>query len=208
MIYLNYLEQLNKVYTNPLLDEMKNYAHLHHVPIIQDEGLELLIHIIEISKAKKVLEIGSAIGYSALEMIYRTGVHVTTIERDPEMITLAKENFKKSGKENSVTLIEGDAITLPNELFEVYDVIFIDAAKGKYIQFFEKYEKYLALKGVIFTDNLLFHDMVGKDLVDKNKRTRQLVSKINQFNEWVTQKEEYHTHIYEIGDGIALSYLK
>lgn len=205
---MNYLEQLNPVYQNPLLDEMKEYALLHHIPIIQDEGLELLIHVIEIAKAKEVLEIGSAIGYSALQMIYRTGVHVTTIERDPEMIELAKHHFSISGKENHVTLIEGDALTSPDDLFGLYDVIFIDAAKGQYIKFFEKYEKHLAPKGVIFTDNLLFHHMVGQDLVDKNKRTRQLVNKINQFNEWVTKKEEYHTHIYEIGDGIALSYLK
>ncbi|MGD9909030.1 MAG: O-methyltransferase [Candidatus Izemoplasmatales bacterium] len=205
---MSYLEQLNPVYKNPLLDEMKIYANLHHVPIIQDEGLELLIHVIEISKASRVLEIGSAIGYSALQMIFRTGVHVTTIERDPEMIELAKRHFTTSGKEKNVTLIEGDALTIPNDIFGLYDVIFIDAAKGQYIKFFEKYEKYLAPHGVIFTDNLLFHDMVGKDLVDKNKRTRQLVNKIHQFNEWVTKKEEYHTHIYEIGDGIALSYLK
>jgi len=205
---MDYLNNINPVYHHPLLDTMKDYAHEHHVPIIQDEGLELLIHIIEIAKARNILEIGSAIGFSALQIVFRTGATVTTIERDPEMITQAKTNFEASGKQAFIQLIEGDALEIPNSLFGTYDVIFIDAAKGQYIKFFEKYEKFLAPKGVIFTDNLLFHDMVGKDLIDRNKRTRQLVRKINQFNEWVTKKDNYHTHIYEIGDGIALSYLK
>lgn len=205
---MDYLSELNHSFHHELLEEMNDYAQKNHVPIIQDEGLSFLIQVLRLSQAKQVLEIGSAIGYSALSMVLQTGVHVTTIERDQKMIDEAKKNIALSKKKSFIRLIEGDALELDDSLFEHYDVIFIDAAKAQYINFFKKYEKFLNPHGVIFTDNLLFHDLVSQKDLNLSKRTKQLVEKIRKFNQWVSSNPNYDTHIYSIGDGIALSIKK
>ncbi len=205
---MSYFDNLNKGFAHPLIDEMKEFAQIHQVPIIMNEGLELLIQLILISKAKKVLEVGTAIGYSAISIALRTGVSIDTIERDSLMIFEARKNIQKANLDNRIHLFEGDALLLDNQLFSEYDLIFIDAAKAQYIKFFEKYSVLLKKGGFIFTDNLLFHHLVEEPDKIIAKRTKDLVRKIDQFNHWIVNLSDFQTYLYEIGDGIALSIKK
>mgnify|MGYP000908795559 CR=1 FL=1 len=198
-----YLVQVNKKETNPLLVSFRVFAEENDVPIITYEGLQFLVHVIQLRGIKNVLEIGTAIGYSSIAMVLKTGVNVTTIERKDEMVKLAKENFTKAGVEEKITLIHQDALEVDETTLGEFDLIFIDAAKSQSIKFFEKYETLLTDKGVIVTDNLLFHDLFNQEVRDRN--LRQLLRKIDTFNKYVVEKEGYNTYIYTLGDGMSLS---
>lgn len=198
-----YLKQINKKETNTLLVSLRTFADEHKVPIITEVGINFLIQLIKLRNIKTVLEIGTAIGYSSIAMATHTDVSITSIERDQEMYQKAKENVKKANLENKISLIYGDALDIDETILEEVDLIFIDAAKAQSIKFFEKYETRLSNKGIIVTDNLLFHGLVIAEIKDRN--LRQLVRKIDTFNKWVVQKEPYDTYIYKIGDGMSVS---
>lgn len=198
-----YLVQVNKKETNPILVSFRQFAEENDVPIITYEGLQFLVQIIQLRGIKNVLEIGTAIGYSSIAMVLKTGVTVTTIERKDEMVQLARENFTKAGVEEKITLIHQDALEVDESTLGKFDMIFIDAAKSQSIKFFEKYEALLSDKGVIVTDNLLFHDLFNQEVRDRN--LRQLLRKIDTFNKYVVEKEGYNTYIYTLGDGMSLS---
>ena len=198
-----YLVQVNKKETNPLLVSFRTFAIENDVPIITYEGLQFLVQIIKLRSIKKVLEIGTAIGYSSIAMALKTDVTVTTIERSGEMVELAKQNIKKASMEDRVTVIHQDALEVDEESLGMFDLIFIDAAKSQSIKFFEKYETLLTNKGVIVTDNLLFHDLFNQEVRDRN--LKQLLRKIDAFNKYVVEKEGYNTYIYTLGDGMSLS---
>ena len=199
----NYLQEINKKETNPLLVSFRTFAIENDVPIITYEGLQFLVQIIKLRSIKKVLEIGTAIGYSSIAMALKTDVTVTTIERSGEMVELAKQNIKKASMEDRVTVIHQDALEVDEESLGMFDLIFIDAAKSQSIKFFEKYETLLTNKGVIVTDNLLFHDLFNQEVRDRN--LKQLLRKIDAFNKYVVEKEGYNTYIYTLGDGMSLS---
>ena len=186
-----YLVQVNKKETNRLLVSFRAFAIENNVPIITYEGLQFLIQIIKLRGITKVLEIGTAIGYSSIAMVLKTGVNVTTIERKDEMVKLAKENFTKAGVEEKITLIHQDALEVDETTLGEFDLIFIDAAKSQSIKFFEKYETLLTDKGVIVTDNLLFHDLFNQEVRDRN--LRQLLRKIDTFNKYVVENAEYNS---------------
>jgi len=194
---------VNKKETNPLLVSFRTFAIENDVPIITYEGLQFLVQIIKLRSIKKVLEIGTAIGYSSIAMALKTDVTVTTIERSGEMVELAKQNIKKASMEDRVTVIHQDALEVDEESLGMFDLIFIDAAKSQSIKFFEKYETLLTNKGVIVTDNLLFHDLFNQEVRDRN--LKQLLRKIDAFNKYVVEKEGYNTYIYTLGDGMSLS---
>lgn len=198
-----YLNEINKKETNPLLVSFREFALENKIPIITYEGLQFLIQVINLRNANRVLEIGSAIGYSSISMATYTNAEIVTIERNMEMIELAKQNIKKAQLQDRITLIEGDALEVDEKTLGTFDVIFIDAAKAQSIKFFEKYETTLTKNGVIVTDNLLFHDLVDQQVKDRN--LRQLLRKIDTFNKYVVEKEGYHTYIYHLGDGMSLS---
>ena len=173
------------------------------VPIITYEGLQFLVQIIKLRGIKKVLEIGTAIGYSSIAMTLKTDVDVTTIERDEDMVQLAMQNIKKAGMDDRITVIYQDALEVDEKTLGMFDLIFIDAAKSQSIKFFEKYETLLTDKGVIVTDNLLFHDLFNQEVRDRN--LKQLLRKIDAFNNYIVEKEGYSTYIYTLGDGMSLS---
>ena len=186
------------------ISELKQYAREHHVPIMQDEGITFICDYIRKHHSKHILEIGSAIGYSAICFTsVSQDVVVTTIERDDEMYQEALKNIQKSGLENRITIIHGDA----NEVIVEgkYDVIFIDAAKSQYQKFFEKYQENLKAEGVVITDNLSFHGMVEDISLPHNRNTRQLVRKIQSYIEFLKQNEQFDTTFYSLGDGISVS---
>ena len=199
----NYLQEINKKETNPLLVSFVAFAEENKVPIITYEGINFLIQVIKLRNIKNVLEIGTAIGYSSIAMALKANVTVTSIERDKKMFDIASENVKKANVSDKVTLIYEDALNVDETTLGTFDLIFIDAAKAQSIKFFEKYETILSEKGVIVTDNLLFHGLVDQTVKDRN--LRQLLTKIDRYNKFVVEKVGYDTFIYNLGDGMSLS---
>lgn len=203
---MEYLDKLNKFDFNELDNELRLYAKENKVPIIQDEGLHFLRQIIMVKDCKRVLEIGTAIGYSAIQMA-KLGVVVDTIEINETMYNLAKENVKKAKLEDKINIFFNDALEIDLKLLKKYDLIFIDAAKAQYINFFLKFKELLNDKGIILTDNLLFHGLVLEENIE-SRNLRQLVNKIKKYNEWLLEQEDFDTTIYNLGDGVALSIKK
>lgn len=192
---------------NPLLMEMEDYAKEHDVPIMELAGIELMLQLLRLHRSKKILEVGTAIGYSALRMADALPeAEIITIERDEERIQLAKAFIGRSGNARRITLIEGDALEVENQIsgHGPFDAIFIDAAKGQYQKFFELYSKYLAENGMIITDNVLFKGLVAHQEIE-SKRTRNLVKKIDAFNRWLMNHQDYDSVILPVGDGVAIS---
>jgi predicted O-methyltransferase YrrM len=202
----SYIEDLIPV-RSPLLAEMESYAQEHHVPIMELAGIESLLQILRIQKTQKILEIGTAIGYSALRVAQAIeGVNIVTIERDPERYQLAESFFERSGNNRQISLIKGDALEVAEQISALgpFDTIFIDAAKGQYQKFFEIYSNYLSDEGIIITDNVLFKGLVCEPEIE-SKRTRNLVKKIDGFNQWLMNNPAFHTIILPVGDGVAIS---
>ena len=187
------------------IKRIKNYAKEENIPIMQDEGMEFLTSFIDKKQIKEILEIGTAIGYSAIMMAkVSKDIHVTTIERDEERYLEALKNIKKCHLEDRITLIFNDALNV--EINDKYDLIFIDAAKGKNIDFFNKFETNLKEFGYIITDNMGFHgyvEMNEEDITSKN--ILGIVRKIKDYIYFLENNMTYKTVIYKIGDGIAVT---
>ncbi len=193
-----------------LLTEMEQFAQIHQVPIMELAGIETMLQLLRIHQSKKILEVGTAIGYSALRMAEALpGAHIVTIERDVERIQWAKEFIGRSGLSKQITLIEGDALEVVETVSShaPFDVIFIDAAKGQYKKFFEIYSNYLSEDGMIVTDNVLFKGLVVESEINI-KRTRNLVKKIVEFNRWLMIHPGFDSIILPVGDGVAVSIKK
>lgn len=189
--------------------EMKAYALEHHVPILVDEGLAFIEQIIRIQRPKKILEIGTAIAYSAIRMHQVCGSHIYTIERNPDMIVLAKKNIEASGFKKEISLIEADALeAFPLLQQETFDMIFIDAAKAQYTNFFNLYSPLLNSHGIILTDNMNFHGLVQQQEAIPSRSVRGLVRKLQSYQEFLVQNENFITSVFSIGDGIAVSVKK
>jgi predicted O-methyltransferase YrrM len=190
-----------------LVLEMEHYAREHHVPIMELAGIEAMLQLLRIQNPKRILEIGTAIGYSAIRMVQAVkGARIITIERDPERYEQAEKYFERSRAASQIVLIKGDALEVESQISALgpYDAIFIDAAKGQYKKFFELYSKYLNDEGIIITDNVLFKGLVCETEIE-SKRTRNLVKKIDGFNQWLMSNPYYHTIILPVGDGVAIS---
>ncbi len=188
-----------------LIREMKQYAEVNNVPIMVDEGIDFLTTFILKNHVKNVLEIGTAIGYSAIMMaLVDPNLKITTIERDEVRYLEALKNVKAFDLENRITLIYNDAFNV--KLDEKFDLIFIDAAKAQNIKFFEMFERNLEYRGVIITDNLKFHGLVEKKEEEiKSKNLRSLVRKIKDYIDYLKTNEKYNTEFFEVGDGISVS---
>lgn len=187
-----------------LIKEMEEYAVKYDIPIMQKEGISFFQKIIEDNNVHSILELGTAIGYSAIQLArLDSNIHVTSIERDVERHQKAVENVEKSGLGNQITLILGDA--LETEIDGKFDCIFIDAAKAQYIKFFEKYAPCLSEDGIIVSDNLKFHGFVDDPTLKMSRNLRQLVGKIKRYINYLKENEEYVTEFYEFGDGVAIS---
>ncbi|WP_040207877.1 O-methyltransferase [Neobacillus jeddahensis] len=192
---------------NALLAEMEGYASEHNVPIMELAGIEAMLQLLRIQGSTRILEIGTAIGYSALRIATALPeAHIVTIERDMERIQVAKEFINRSGNSTQITLLEGDALEIEKIVggHAPFDAIFIDAAKGQYKKFFEMYANYLGSDGMIITDNVLFKGLVAEEEID-TKRIRNLVKKIDDFNHWLMNHPNYNSVILPVGDGVAIS---
>lgn len=188
------------------LKKVKEKALENHIPIIMDDTLEVISNILKKVKPTRILEIGAAVGYSAMcfsEFLQEDGF-IDTIERDSERIEEAKVNFKNVGVENKIHLYEGDAVEILPTLNNKYDVVFIDAAKGKYPFFLEQALRMLNPNGVIIADNVLYKGYVMSDYNKHKQRTA--VRNLREYIARVNEDANLDTEILEVGDGLAISY--
>lgn len=190
------------------LEEIKQKALNDHIPIIMDDTLEVIAKILTEKKPKRILEIGAAVGYSAMcfsKYLAEDGL-IDTIERDEERIEEAKQNFKKVEVENKINLYEGDAVEILPTLNEKYDVVFIDAAKGKYPFFLKEALRMLNKDGIILADNILYKGYVMSDYNKHKQRTA--VRNLREYIKEITENPSLETEILEVGDGLAISKMK
>ena len=186
-----------------MIEEIETYARNNNIPIMLPDGILFLTEFIKKNKIKKILEIGTAIGYSAIKMsLVSNDILVTTIERDNNRYQEALKNIKKFHLEKQIKIIFDDAFNV--NLDEKFDLIFIDAAKSQSIKFFEKFKNNLNDSGFIVTDNINFHGLTKEKYI-KNRNTRQLVRKINEYVEFLHNNKEFITYFVADGDGISIS---
>ncbi len=187
---------------------MEQYAKDHNVPIIEKESIAFIMKFIKANDVKEILEIGSAIGYSAILMAsVKENVKVTTIERDETRYMECLKNVKECGLEDKINVVYQDALEV-NLSGVSYDLIFIDAAKGQYTKFFEKYKYFLNPGGVIITDNLKFHGHVGNRNNIASRNLKQLVGKIENYIDFLKENDKFETKFYDVGDGLSVSIRK
>lgn len=185
--------------------EMEDYAKEHSVPISQSESIRFLEVIIKIANAKNILEVGSAIGYSAIKMSNAAGGNVTTIELSEEMANIAEENIEKAGLSDKITLIRGDARDVLPNIDGEFDLIFVDAAKGQYAEFFKNCKRLLRKGGIMVSDNVLYKGMTATDELLVHRKIT-IVRRLRSYLEMLKENEEFSTALVPIGDGMALSF--
>ena len=203
---ISYIHSLEKSNT-PLLEEMEKYAKEHNVPIIRKEVESFLRVMINIKKPKRILEIGSAIGYSAILMseCIDKDAKIITIENYEKRIDIAKANFAKANAEDKITLIEGDALIEIPKLEEEFDFVFMDAAKGQYINFLPEVMKVLKKDGVLISDNIFQEGDLIESRYAVTRRDRTIHHRMRDFLYTVKNMPELETTLIPLGDGLTMS---
>ncbi|MCD8914974.1 O-methyltransferase [Staphylococcus simulans] len=202
----SYLVALSQKHPHKL-EALRPYAIEHEVPIIHPLSLDMVKQLIRIHQPKHILEIGTAIGYSAMHFAsVDPDIRITTIERNEDMYQQAKQNIADYGYQEQIEIIFEDA----REAFDAVadrqlDMIFIDAAKAQTKKFFELYTPLLKTGGLVVIDNILYHDFVADIDVVRSRNVRQMVKKIQKFNTWLNDNEAYHTNFLDIEDGLAIA---
>lgn len=190
--------------------ELEKQANAENIPIMDPLGMEFVLQQIRIAKPAAILEIGTAIGYSALCMLEaNSGTNIFTIEKDEKRYQQAVLNIKSQNKQHKIQVIYGDALESPNDevLKQEFDMLFIDAAKGKYKAFFDMYSPLVRTGGLIVSDNVLFRGYVANP-EDMHPRYEKLVRSIRDYNDWLLSRNDYMTIIVPIGDGVSISIKK
>ena len=187
------------------IKQVKKEALEKDVPIMEDDTINYIKKYISENKVKRILEIGTAVGYSGLNYLsVDEDITLVTIERDENRYLKALQNFKESGLESRVDIIIKDSLEV--DINDKFDLIILDGAKGQNINFFNKFQKNLTEKGTIITDNMYLHGYVEKEEEDITSRNlRALVRKIKEYHKFLEDNEEYDSEILKIGDGIAIS---
>ena len=206
---VTYIHSLESPET-PLLEAIEQEALDTFVPIIRKETQSFLKVLLLMKKPVRVLEIGTAVGFSALlmsEYMPENG-HITTVENYKKRIPIARENFKRAGKEEQITLIEGDALAVMKKLDGPYDFIFMDAAKGQYIHYMPEVIRLLAPEGVLVSDNVLQDGDIIESRFAVERRNRTIHSRMREYLYELKHNEHLQTSILPLGDGIALSVKK
>lgn len=204
--YMHSLEKSN----GELCDEMEKYAHENFVPIIRKEMESFLRVMVEIKKPKRILEVGTAIGYSAIMMasVMPDDCTITTIENYEKRIPIARANIEKAGMNDRIRLIEGDAMEVIPGLEEKFDFVFMDAAKGQYINFLPLVMEKLQPEAVMISDNVLQEGDIIESRFGIERRNRTIHSRMREYLYQLKNMEEFHTTIVPIGDGITVSVYK
>ena len=204
--YINSLDVGNSA----LVNEIEEEALATYVPIIRKEMQNFLKVILEIKRPKAILEVGTAIGFSALLMSEHVDedCKITTLEKYEPRIPIAKENFKRAGKENQITLLEGDAMEFLKTLEGPYDFIFMDAAKGQYIHILPDILRLLSPGGILLSDNVLQDGDIIQSRFAVERRTRTIHSRMREYLYTLTHHEQLTTSLLPLGDGVTLSVKK
>ncbi len=212
MICYDYIDEYIRSTIKPsggILAELETYAAQNHVPIVQPEVAKLISVLGLALRPAHILEAGTAIGYSAILMSHflKPGGHIDTIERYDRMIEIARENIKRAGLDEVISVIAGDALDVMQCLNKNYDMIFLDAAKGQYQMFLPEVLRMLNKGGLLISDNVLYKGMVADDsLVIRRKKT--IVNRMRDYISSLCGDDRLTTSIIPIGDGVALSYKK
>ncbi len=187
-----------------LLDEIEKYGRDNKIPILLDDSLEFISNILKEIRPNRVLEIGTAIGFSSIcfSKYLAEGGRIDTIEIEPLRVEQALENIKRVGVEEKIRVLEGDALDILPYLNEKYDVIFIDASKGKYVEFFEHALRLCKVGGYIIADNVLYKGMVMSDYNRHKQRTA--VNKLREFIDIVMENKNLDSSLHDIGDGLMI----
>lgn len=202
----NYLTQLHQSLDNEI-ENLRDDAESNQVPIVDKLTLDLLKQLIRMNNAKEILEIGTAIGYSSMQFAsISDGIKVTTIERNENMIMNAKVHFQEFNYQHQIRLIEADALEAYDQVNDrEYDMIFIDAAKAQSRKFFELYTPLLKKGGLVVTDNVLYHGFVSNIDIVRSRNVKQMVKKVQQYNQWLMKQSHFTTNFINMDDGIAIS---
>ncbi len=203
MTFIRSFDRGNRAY----LEELEKYSRETNVPIIRPQMQSLLKFLLAWGKPRKILEVGTAIGFSALLMseYAPAGCHITTIEKYEKRIPLARENFKKAGKEEYITLLEGDATEILAELDGEFDMIFMDAAKGQYINFLPDILRLMAPGAILVSDNILQDGDIVESKYAVTRRNRTIHNRMREYLYALTHHEELETVILPVADGVTLS---
>lgn len=208
---IDYVEALTPP-RSAILEEMERFAQAEQVPIMELTSMNALLMLLKLKQPAQIVEIGTAIGYSAIQMAEALpSVQITTIERDETRYKQALDYISRANLSDRITVIHGDAKEAVESVAQLnkIDVLFIDAAKGQYQSFFELYTPFLDEAGLVISDNILFRGLVAKeDVTDQPKRYQKLVEKIQRYNKWLSENQEFETRILPIGDGLACSIKK
>ena len=201
--YINSLDAGNTA----MLDQIEREATADYVPIIRNEMQSFLKFLLAMKKPARILEVGTAVGFSAILMAEYDPVpcQITTIENYEKRIPIARENFKRAGKEAQIALLEGDAAEVLKTLEDPYDFIFMDAAKGQYIHFLPEILRLLAKDGVLVSDNVLQDGDVIESRFAVTRRNRTIHKRMREYLYTLTHSEELVTAVLPVGDGITLS---
>lgn len=201
--FINSLESGN----TPLLNEIEKEAKLADVPIIRSETQSFIKFLLALKAPMSILEVGCAIGFSALLMSEYApkGCKITTIEKYEKRILVARENFKRAGKENDITLIEGDAADVLEELKGTYDFIFMDAAKGQYINFLPHVLRLLSVGGILLSDNVLQDGDIIQSRYAITRRNRTIHTRMREYLYELKHHPQLTTAVLPLGDGITVS---
>ena len=202
-VYLRSLESPE----NPLLEEIEQEALASYVPIIRKETQSLLKTLLTMLRPARVLEVGTAVGFSALLMseYLPEGAHITTIEKYEKRIPIARQNFRRAGKEEQITLIEGDAMEVLRSLDGPFDFVFMDAAKGQYPHYLPEVLRLLTPGGVLMSDNVLQDGDVIESRFAVERRNRTIHARMREYLYELTHREELRTSVLPLGDGITVS---
>ncbi len=193
----------------PLYQEMEDYARQRYIPIIQKESAQLLRILSKMKRPQRILEIGTAIGYSALYLLegLQQGGKLVTIEREPDMTEAAWSFLQRAGVQGQVEIIEDDALCALQKLDGVYDMIFMDAAKGQYQEFFDLAFSHLKPGGILISDNVLYKGYIADGEKAPHKR-RTIVERLRKYLDELVRHPLLDTCVIPIGDGMAVSVKK
>lgn len=207
----NYFKEYRKelgIGPPPWFEEMIEEAERDRIPVMDEEALQFMIELLQLKKPASVLEIGTAIGYSALRMAAALPeTSIVSVEKDEERYRRAAYYRAKSPWQEQTTFILGDALNLPETFSDkmAFDAVFIDASKGQYQQYFQLCEQLLAPEGLIISDNVLFRGLVADPQADLPERLQPMVKKIRAYNRWLMERKDFRTNIFPVGDGVAVS---
>ncbi|MFH0993492.1 MAG: O-methyltransferase [bacterium] len=199
---------IDDIFADPQWQLIRKEAISREFPVMQAEGLRLLLTTAIAAAPTRILEIGTGTGCSAIALALATNADVWTIERDPQVIGLARENIAASRASGRIVLVQADALAFDETMLGTFGLVFLDAAKGQYLKLFHRYARCLEPGGTIVIDNLDFHGNVAAADTTLSRSLREMTAKIRSFREWFLRNKAFDAQIHPVGDGIGIGVRK